>query len=36
MLKLMRLNCILAALLLFVFCAVATKAQTGTSNITAP
>ncbi len=34
MLKLMRLNCILAALLLFVFCAVATKAQTGTSNIT--
>src|SRR6266852_4831142 len=34
MLKLMRLNCILAALLLFVFCAVITKAQTGTSNIT--
>ena len=34
MLKVMRLNCILAALILFVFCAVTTKAQTGTSNIT--
>lgn len=34
MLKLMRLNCILAALALFVFCAVTTTAQTGTSNIT--
>src|SRR5229473_7948128 len=34
MLKLMRLNCILAVLILFVFCAVTTKAQTGTSSIT--
>src|SRR5260370_14469867 len=34
MLKVMRLNCILAALILFVFCALATKAQTGTSNMT--
>jgi carboxypeptidase family protein/TonB-dependent receptor-like protein len=34
MLKLTRLSCILAAMILFVFCAVTTQAQTGTSNIT--
>ncbi len=34
MLKVMRLNCILAALILSMFCAVTTKGQTGTSNIT--
>src|SRR5713101_5446163 len=34
MLKVMRVNCILAALILSMFCAVTTKGQTGTSNIT--
>src|SRR5260370_42577264 len=34
MLKVMRLNCILAARILSMFCAVTHKGQIGTSNIT--